>query len=83
MDTIIVEICIAVTGRVVDFVLPAHVPVRALLNDIIALVEQAFAHIAVDDEQPLLYDRDRAALIPPEMTLAQAGIHDSSQLLLL
>lgn len=83
MDTIIVEIRIAVTGRVVDFVLPAHVPVRALLNDMIALVEQAFVHIVVDDELPLLYDQDKAALIPLDLTLAQAGIRDSSRLLLL
>lgn len=83
METIIVEICIGITGNVEDFVLPAHVPVQALTGEIIKLVEQAFPWIAFDKELPLLCDGEKGNIIPGHLTLAQAGIRDSSRLLLL
>lgn len=82
METIIVEICIGITGSVSDFVLPAHVPVESLVGEIIKLVEQAFPWITYDKEQPLLCDSEKGCVIPGHLTLAQAGIRDSSRLLL-
>ncbi|MGN0996874.1 MAG: EsaB/YukD family protein [Candidatus Ventricola sp.] len=82
METIIVEICIGVTGSVSDFVLPAHVPVQALIGEIIKLIEQAFPYLTFDTELPLLYDSERKTAIPMQLTLAQAGVCDSSRLLL-
>ena len=83
VETIIVEICIGITENVSDFVLPAHVPVDALIVEIIRLVEQVFPHLTFDDEMPMLCDRDKGTVIPGNLTLAQAGVRDSSRLLLL
>lgn len=82
METIIVEICIGITGNVADFVLPAHVPVESLTGEIINLVEQAFPWLVFDKTQPLLCDGEKGCVIPGHLTLAQAGIRDSSRLLL-
>ena len=82
METIIVEICIGITGSISDFVLPAHVPVKALTGEIVKLVEQAFPWITFDKELPLLCDGERGTIISGELTLAQAGIRDSARLLL-
>lgn len=82
METIIVEILIGTTGNISDFVLPAHVPVDALIPEIRKLVEQVFPYVAFDEEAPMLCDRDKGTIIPAGMTLAQAGIRDSSRLLL-
>lgn len=82
METIIVEICIGITGSVSDFVLPAHVPVEALIGEIIKLVEQAFPWLTFDGQMPLLCDSEKGRVIPGHLTLAQAGVRDSSRLLL-
>ncbi len=82
METIIVEICIGITGCVSDFVLPAHVPVESLISEIIKLVEQAFPWLTFDKQMPLLCDSEKGRVIPGHLTLAQAGICDSSRLLL-
>ncbi|MBP3522969.1 MAG: EsaB/YukD family protein [Clostridia bacterium] len=82
METIIVEICIGITGNVSDFVLPAHVPVQALISELIKLIEQVFPYITFDHETPILYEMDKGSAIPMHLSLAQAGIRDSSRLLL-
>jgi len=83
METIIVEICIGITGNVSDFVLPAQVPVETLTGEIIKLAEQAFPWITFDTALPMLCDSEKGRVIPGNLTLAQAGIRDSSRLLLL
>lgn len=82
METIIVEICIGITGNVSDFVLPAHVPVQTLICELIKLIEQVFPYITFDHETPILYEMEKGWPIPLHQSLAQAGVRDSSRLLL-
>lgn len=82
METVIVEICMGITGSVSDFILPAHVPVAALISELIKLIEQVYPHITFDRDMPILYEMEKGLPIPMNATLAQAGIRDSSRLLL-
>ena len=82
METIIVEIMLAGVHQSYDFVLPAHVPVGCILWRLIEIIRQA-AHVGIDDDHPCLYDAEGKHIIPLEQTLAQAGIRDSSLLVLI
>jgi len=82
METIIVEIVIGANGVVSDFMLPAHVPVEKLIRELVSLVEQVFQEITFGDEPPMLCSLTGGAIIPREMTLAQAGVRDSHRLML-
>lgn len=82
METIIVEVCIGITGCVTDFILPAHVPVSALIEEIARLTEQVFPEITFGNERPLLCDLQSNSIISTHLTLAQANVRDGSRLLL-
>lgn len=82
METIIVEICLAATGRVVDFMLPAHVTLEAMMGSLVSLVEQAFQELTYQGGRPMLCDLTTGNVIAPSFTLAQAGVRDGHRLLL-
>ena len=82
METIIVEICIGSIGRVMDFMLPAHVPVGKLIGDLVSLIEQTVPEVAFGNETPLLLSMADQKAIPENWTLAKAGIRDSHRLMI-
>lgn len=82
METIIVEICIGLNGVVSDFMLPAHVPVEKLIRELVPLVEQVFQEITFGGQTPMFFSQTSGCSIPPELTLAQAGVRDSHRLIL-
>ncbi|MBE5796767.1 MAG: hypothetical protein E7327_05235 [Clostridiales bacterium] len=83
METIIIEITLGNTGDVAEFMLPAHVPIRSLTQDIAQLVEQVNLSVAFDRESIVLFDLDRSILLQQDWTLAQNGVRDSSRLMIL
>ena len=83
MENIIVEIRLAVTGEVVDFMLPAHVPVNALVGEIARMVMQLHQELAYEEERVLLYDLGRGTVVSMDGTLAQQQIRDGMQLMLI
>lgn len=83
METIIVEILLGITGEVVEFMLPAHVPLASLMSGILRLVEQVHQNVSFDAATVMLYDAKQALPLEPAWTLAQSGIRDGSQLVLL
>lgn len=83
METIIVEMLLASTGESIEFMLPAHVPLSSLLDDVAQLIEQLNLAVAFDRENIILFDLDRSLLMQPEWTPAQNGLHDSSRLMIL
>lgn len=80
MENIIVEIALAANGETVDFMLPAHVPVQNLMKELTQVVEQVYQQIATN--QPLLINQSLQQIIPPNQTLAQAGVRDGQRLML-
>ena len=82
MENIIVEITLAATGEVVDFMLPAHVPVGEMIGDLTRLVEQVYQQITYSGEQPVLCNQSEGRMIPLDITLAQAGVQDGHKLIL-
>lgn len=83
METIIIEIVLGCTGEIEEFMLPAHVPLVSLLQDIAMLIEQVDPNAAFDKDHLLLYDLDHSALLQSEWTLAQNGVRDGSRLMIL
>lgn len=83
METIIIEIVLGSTGDVEEFMLPAHVPLASLLQDIALLIEQMNPQVAFDRKALILYDTERQALLQPAWTLAQNGVRDGSRLMIL
>lgn len=82
METIIVEICIAATGNVSDFMLPAHVQISSLIQELVRLVEQAYQEITYGEEPPVLCNLTDGGVIAGNLTLAQAGVRDGHRLML-
>lgn len=83
METIIIEILLGSTGDVEEFMLPAHVPLISLLQDMALLIEQMNPQVAFDRNSLILYDASRHTLLQPAWTLAQNGVHDGSRLMIL
>lgn len=83
METIIVEIILGSTREHVDFMLPAHVPLCSLTDDIVRLIEQTNQLIMFDKDNLTLIDTGSGEVLRPEWTLAQNGIRDGSTLMIL
>lgn len=83
METIIIEIVLGSTGDVEEFMLPAHVPLSSLLQDIALLIEQMNTQVAFDRGSLILYDTRQQTLLQPSWTLAQNGVQDGSRLMIL
>ena len=81
METVIVEIYLPGINQSRDFILPAHIPVGNLLDDLIEAV-RAGTSSWTDSGYPCLCDMDKKQPIPYEKTLSQCGIKDSSKLML-
>lgn len=82
METIIVEICIAATGNISDFMLPAHIKTSSLIQELVRLVEQAYQEITYGEEPTILCSLTDGSVIAGNLTLAQAGIRDGHRLML-
>lgn len=83
METIIVEISIAASGDKTEFMLPAHVKIEALLPTIVRMVEQTHQEIQYDLGNTMLCDFKTKKILPPSITLAQAGIRQGNKLMLI
>lgn len=82
METIIVEIIIGASGDIVDFALPAHVPLSGMLSDIIRLIEQTHPALLIDKASPMLCDVTNGRMLHPHLTLAQSGVSPGHRLLI-
>lgn len=82
METIIVEINIAASDENTEFILPAHVKIDSLLPAIIRLVEQTHQELQYDPEHTMLCDPRSQKILPSNITLAQAGVRQGHQLML-
>lgn len=83
METIIVEITLGCTGEVLEFMLPAHIPVASLTEDMALLIEQQRPGVAFDKAAVVLFDLDKQHVLNVDWTLAQNDLRDSSRLLML
>lgn len=83
MEIIVIELIIGALEKTLDFMVPAHVPVQAILPGIIRLVEQTNMGITIDPVHPMLFDMERSQPLRPQETLAQAKIHYGHLLLLI
>lgn len=82
METIIVEMILGALDKTVQFILPAHVPVETLMDDIIRQVRLVYWN-AEYDRSAVLYSADYQQVLQPQKTLAQCGIHEGSTLILI
>lgn len=82
METIIVRIILSPLEDVVEFILPAHVPIQNLMEDIIRQVRLVVWNVEYDSSA-MLYSVEHQQLLQPQWTLAQCGIQESSILMLI
>lgn len=83
METIIVEILLGMVGETLEFMLPAHIQLGSLMDDIIRLTEQVNQNVMLDRERAILYDISRGSVLYPEWTLAQNNVQDGNRLVLI
>lgn len=83
MQSIIVEVYVPALTISFDFRLPATGKIGDLTQEMINVLERTQQNIRFDREQPMLCDRDRGIVLKREDTVAEAGLRDSAQLMLL
>ena len=83
MESIIIEIVLGNTGQCVEFMLPAHVPISSLVQDIARLIEQVHLTVAFDKDAIALLDMEKGNLLCMEWTFAQNKVLDGSRLMIL
>ena len=81
MDTVIVELYLPGVNQSRDFVLPAHIPVGNLLDDLIEAARMGTGS-QIDKLHPCLVDMGKKRPLPYQKTLSECGIRDSSKLML-
>ena len=79
----ILKIVIGATGDTLDFMLPAHVSLSSLMEEIRMLVEQTFQNVMISQDQMMLINLGNGQFLWPEWTLAQSRVQDGSRLMLL
>lgn len=83
MQTIIVEIYVpAISGRF-DFRFPSTGNVGDIIGEVIRILETTQQNLLFDKAQPMLCDPERELLLDPRDTIAEAGLQDGAQLILL
>lgn len=83
METIIVEIELGISGERYEFMLPAHVPIAAILEDIIGKLERYQPSVLIDKRAPMLLLPQTGRIVSLENTLAQEGLRDGGKLRLI
>ena len=78
MQSSIVEVYVPALSISFDFRLPATGKIGDLTQEMINVLERTQQNIRFDREQPMLCDRERGV-----DTVAEAGLRDSAQLMLL
>ena len=82
METIIVGIILGPLEETVESILPAHVPIASLMDEIIRQIRLVYWNVEYDSSA-VLYSVERQQLLQPQWTLAQCGIQESSTLILI
>lgn len=83
MEMITVEVLIPATNRVLDFALPAHVPLHKVIGGMMYNVEQGEQNVIFDRGTPLLGDLQNGRMLNLSHTLVQEGIRDGMRLMLI
>lgn len=82
METMIVEVCLGVLDEIVQFILPAHVPIGTLKENMIRQIKLVYWNVDYD-ENTKLYSQDSQQILAEECTLSQCGIHEGSVITLI
>lgn len=82
METIIIELIVPASNERFDFVLPAASKVDVIIQEMIRLLEAKGQNIAFAHATTQLCDIETAQVLDPGIALAQQGIRDGSQLML-
>ena len=82
MESVIVEVYIPATSASYDFRLPSSGIIRDVINEVIRVLETTQQNLEFDRAQPILCDRERELVLDYRDTVAEAGLHDGSKLIL-
>lgn len=82
MESIIVEIYVPAISKSFDFRLPTSGRVCDVVEEIIRILEITQHNLMFDKTTPMLCDIERSIVLDPASHIAQAGLHDSSRLIL-
>lgn len=80
MEKIIVEVHVPALGRSFDFELPAQNGGRETADQLVAILCYVHPNLVMQDAE--LYNLESGASLDAERSLAAAGVHDSSRLML-
>lgn len=83
MESVIIEFVLGCTNETIEFMLPAHVPLATLVQDIVLLIEQTKPTVSFGKNDIVLYDLEQQTIMHADWTLAQNGVHDGSKLMIL
>lgn len=81
MENVIVEIAIPALGQSFDFMVPAQNGAPETIEELTRIL--TCLHPELQFDAPELYDLDQRLLLNAERSLALAGIHDGSKLILI
>ena len=82
MQSVIVEIYVPAISSSFDFRLPSTGRVGDIINEVVLMLESTQQNLLFDREQPILCDREREVVLRRQDTVAEAGIQDGTQLIL-
>ena len=83
MQSIIVEVYVPATSASFDFRLPATARVGETIEEMIRILEATQQNLLFNKAQPILFDRERGAVLKNWETVGAAGLRDGSKLLLI
>ena len=83
MQSIIVEIYVPATSMSYDFRLPSTGRISDITAEVIKILETTQQNLLFDREQPMLCDREKGTILEGQRTVAEAGLQDGAQLMLL
>ena len=82
MQQIIIEVFVPAISAIYDFRLPSTALVGDVIQEMIRTLEDTQQNQFFDKTAPVLCDRRRGVLLNPTDTVAEAGLQDGAQLLL-
>lgn len=83
METIVIKLYIPAINRTFDVVIPSQLPICRYISNLASQISAISQTILFDPENTVLCFPNSNSVLPMNKSLAECGVHDAQQLLLI
>lgn len=83
MESIVIKLYVPAINRVFDVVMPSQLPICRYISNLASQISDISQTVSFDPDYTVLCATHNSVVLPMNKTLAECGIHDAYQLMLI